>query len=238
MKLPLGRWVKNVAAVGRTLNVLLAATLVFVMLHDFLLADAAELFAGGGKLWELAYKLSLALIGSYLFYFVVVHLKKQEDKENLRPYLRTRTDRIVGRARALMAELNKASGRDTTGATPYLDEITPANVQEVCSAVKFHDPAPLFLSGANRKATWVEYLDHHRTETMDFIASIYVASPFLDTELLKLLVEVEHSSYFFQVQMMSRLNLRDDPLSPLAKPMHECFVRVRALKEYADRELA
>lgn len=238
LKPPLRRWVRNVTAVGGTLNALFAAALVFVVLHDFVLAGAAELFPGGARLWELAYRLSLALIGSYLFYFVVVHLKKQEDKENLRPYLRSRTDRIVGRARSLMTELHRASGRDTTGATPYLNEITLDDVQEVCSGVKFHDTAPLFLGDANRNATWIEYLDYHRAETMDFIASIYVASPFLDTEFLKLLVEVEHSFYFLHLKMISGVSLRDGQLSPLAKPMHEFFGCVRVLKEYADRELA
>lgn len=108
----------------------------------------------------------------------------------------------------------------------------------MCSAVKYHDTAPLFLAGVNRNATWMEYLDHHRTETMDFVESVYVASPFLDTELLKLLVEIEHSFYFFNVKLMVGINLRDGELSPLAKPMHEFFAHVRALKEYADRELA
>lgn len=115
------RWGNNVATMGSILNALLAVALIFVVLHDFLLADAEGLFLGGAKLWELAYRLSLALVGSYLFYFVVVHLKKQEDKENLRPYLRSRTDKIVGRARSLMTDLNRASGHDTTGATPYLN---------------------------------------------------------------------------------------------------------------------
>ncbi len=61
--------------------------LLVIVSHDVLFAGVPELFSWSGELWNLIYQFCLAFAASYIFYLVVVHLKRQRDRENLRPFL-------------------------------------------------------------------------------------------------------------------------------------------------------
>lgn len=132
--------VKYIASVSLTLNVLLVVSFIVVVLHDFVFTGRPELFEGGAQVWDLVYRLSLALIGSYIFYFVVVHLKRQQDKENLRPFLQRQTNFAIGDAKLLAHTLKEESGYDFAGDYPSL-----ADTQIMCAKIRLNDEAPLVV---------------------------------------------------------------------------------------------
>jgi hypothetical protein len=71
-------------------------------------------------LWEWVYRLCFAFLASYIFYVVVVHVRRQRDKENIRPFLSAKTRRICEQAKQLIGGLRGGS------AMKYDPDITQA----------------------------------------------------------------------------------------------------------------
>lgn len=225
-------WVKYIASTSLVLNVLLVISIIIVILHDFVFVNLRELFEGGVELWNLAYKLSLALIGSYIFYFVVVHSKRQQDRENLLPFLQRQTNLITADARSLIYALKEQSGCEFAGDYPNLDD-----TKTMCAKISRHDVAPLLIDIAGTKANWIQYLQHSRSRTEKALPRIYDTVFFLDSDYLKLLTNVENCRYFTALDHIVGMPLTNGSLSFLAESLHDYFQHARGLEEYANKKL-
>src|SRR5215216_1499412 len=75
----------------------------------------------GSEVWEGLYELSLALISAYVFYFIVTHWKRQQDKGNLLPFLSSKTKAIIEDAEAVAGQLAQTSGYNFEAHLPSKD---------------------------------------------------------------------------------------------------------------------
>jgi hypothetical protein len=108
-------WRKYVASVGWPLNIVCIASLTVVLLHDFVFADSPELFQNAEKAWNLLYQLALALLASYVFFYVNVHLPKQQDRENVHQFLNSKTFSLIQDALHQIRSLHNTSSHDCKG---------------------------------------------------------------------------------------------------------------------------
>src|SRR5215212_9072204 len=88
-------WSSYLSAVGWPLNTACLISVVVIALHEFFFAGSPELFSGAAKLWDLVYNLGLAIVASYVFFYVNVHLPKLRDRKNLRPFMASKTKQVV-----------------------------------------------------------------------------------------------------------------------------------------------
>jgi len=96
------RWIQYFTSVRTEINFILGACLTTVIAIDFIFSNVPEVFQGGAKLGAIVDRLCLSYISSYIFFFLVVHIKSQKDKENLYPYIAQKTDRIIGDAKIMI----------------------------------------------------------------------------------------------------------------------------------------
>lgn len=71
------KFIKNILAVNPYLNLALIIAIVSVVLMEAYLFDIPEIVPWGEELGNIYYKLCLSLMASYIFYFIVIHLKYQ-----------------------------------------------------------------------------------------------------------------------------------------------------------------
>lgn len=69
-------WRKYIASVGWPLNLACFVAIIVIVLHDFVFVGWPELFPRGSQMWRLAYQLGLALVASYVFFYINVHLRR------------------------------------------------------------------------------------------------------------------------------------------------------------------
>jgi len=225
-------WRKYVAEVGWPLNAVCVASVLVVCLHDFVFAGSPELFQNAAKLWDLVYQLSLALLASYVFFYVNVHLPRQRDRENIQNFLNDKTFRIVRDAWTIVEELQRhARVNDHGDAYKSLSDL-----KTMCSRVSPHDEAPLFLGNLGRHANWIEYLVYFRNETKENAESIYSKITFLDSDYLKLIIDIDDCDYFSVLRAIGSAPMRNNDISFLANQMYDYLEKVWRLRDYAQRE--
>lgn len=131
---------KLIKSVRKDLGLIFIIALLTICVIDFLLIDIPELFNGGYKLGQIIYKLCLSYISAFIFYFLVVHIKQQKDKENLYSYVAKKVYMVIGSAWGLIAEISKAS--NITLAEKYP---TKVELDIICKAINPNANAPLLL---------------------------------------------------------------------------------------------
>lgn len=228
---------KYILSVNLVLNVLLVVAIVIIILHDFLFAEGTELFAGGAELWALVYRVSLALVGSYIFYYVVVHLKTLRDKSNLLPFLTSKTTKVIGNAETIAGHLRYESGHDFAGNYPSL-----ADTEAMLKAVKPFSTIAWFQTPEGTPGTQLQYLKLLMNETRESISHIYPLMPFLPSEYVRLLNEIDDSGYFHLLDEVTGAVATDIDLSKdlsfLAPSLQRYFESAKKMGEYKNAGLA
>jgi hypothetical protein len=198
-----------------------------IFAHDRLFAGKPELFNGGAILWDWLYRLCFAFVASFIFYVVVIHVRRQRDKEDVRPFIRAKTGRICEQAKKLIGGLR---GKNVM---KYDRHYYPSyeETKTLCKHIRAHDPSPRLVKG--RRVPWHEFMTHLMDSTKQEIASIYAVSHLLDTDYLKLLMDIEECGHFAFLEM-SGYALEPDLSFFAAGQIYDYIEKVRALEQYSE----
>lgn len=148
------------------------------------------------------------------------------------------TKEVAGRAPGIISIL-------ITGAKKTYDPktITEQELCEVCNALTLHGTAPVsMLNSQNQlvQGTWLHLLYEWRRLSRDSMQKVLVFGAALDPRHVALLVAIEHSSYFAQIDLMNSIGTgaQNTTLSFLAPCMWKYVLAARCLDDYADTVLA
>jgi hypothetical protein len=222
-------WSKYIASINPVLNGFFVISVVILVLRyiNAAFVHKTEQFPGGSEVWDLLYELSLALISAYVFFFIVTHWKRQQDKGNLLPFLDSKTNAIIKAAEDVAGQLAQSSGHKFETHLPSKEDTVA-----MCEKVKAGDEVTWFPEYGMRIQTHLQYLVFHMQRTKQDIASIYTRMPYLDSEYVNLLAHIDDSRYFSTLEQLKGAKLGNSPLSFLASELQEYFEHVQALSDY------
>ena len=84
---------------------------------------------------------------------------------------------------------------------------------------------------------WPEYMYHYSLDTKEYIRQIYQFAPYLDTELIVILGEIEESQYFSALSNMYSETQLEYELGYISPFFYDYLQKVGKLKEYYDDNL-
>jgi hypothetical protein len=127
----------------RWLWTLLAITLVYSVFQHVILAGVPERFPRGAQLGDLFYDLTIAYIGAFGFYMLIVRLPQLRDRRNVYMYVEVLLWQLFEQARGLIMELDRMWRVDdhrerTAEETAMVMGKRPAtldSIRDVCSRI-------------------------------------------------------------------------------------------------------
>jgi hypothetical protein len=221
-----------ISTANRRLAALFFVILLVLIAHHIRSAGLDEPSKWPSELWGLFYELCLALAASYIFYFVVVHVPRQHDKEIFRPSLEQHTDNLIEDAKEISERLMKATEHNFEGDFP------PTLKDTVCMCNKVE---PLIVVPGLFIVRWHEFLAFRSRRTKDSIArihQIYAMTPLSDPKHLQRVIDLDTCLYFSRLDVFIENRKDHSDLGILANELHEYFNKAKRLKEYADSNLS
>ena len=100
--------------VKKELKVLFFFSIVLYFIIELWLRNYPELFHGAGKVGDFFSRLSLSYISAFIFYFLVVHIKSQKDKENINEFVGHEVYQIITCGHLLIQPLQQKFNKDHT----------------------------------------------------------------------------------------------------------------------------
>lgn len=205
-------------------------SVVSILAIDFCLKDIEEIVSWGSEFGEIYYRLCLSIIASYIFYFIVIHLKSMRDKENINTFVSSKVCQIVGDYNKQLSEIKKVSNLKDDKTTYELEDW-----KDLLIKISPKAQAPLILG--TRYATWMQYFSYYNKRTQSHIQKIFVNMPFLDSELVKILAHIDDCSHFSVIDLLSSVSFNNDNMEGFASTFLEYAELCRQLDEYYKKKL-
>lgn len=197
---------------------------------EFIFNNYAEIFTNADKVGQLISKLSISYISAFIFYFVVVHIKSENDKENINEYLGYKVYSIITSAHLIIQPMLQKF--DNKARFEYLDNEKLSNL--LTSINRADKEAPLRFKDENENANWMEWLAYLKESTEKSLSEIYVRYTHMDSKLIKILTRIENSLYISQFDLL--LNFEYDKTFTLYDLQIRTYLKhIKDLEDYADK---
>lgn len=226
------KFIKNILAVNPYLNLVLIIAIGSVVTMEAYLFDIPELVPWGKEFGIIYYKLCLSLMASYIFYFIVIHLKSQSDKENINAFVATKSYGVVGDYKSQIRELKKE-----INSTIEDDYLSKEQIEDIFKAINPKNNAPLLLGQFGNYANWIQYMSYHKDRTQKLIQKIFIKMPFLDSKLVRLLAEIDDCNHFGVIESTLNLKFGNNDMSAWASSFYEYSIKCKELEQYNEKNL-
>lgn len=223
VKLFFARGAKRVLRVPTPVNLLLVASLMVWALITFYLVKLPEAFVGAYDLGQLILQLCIAYFASYIFYFLVVHLPREQEREILGPYIRQSSMVATTGGRVITREALRSGQFDPD------DEFSEENLRASLAGIQLRHQAP---DAYRHLGDWFRFCEYWRLHTEREIAFLLSIGDRLSAEHLSLIRDLQQSGWFIVYRMASRSQNLDSVVGVLAGHRQDCI----ALKEFVESE--
>ena len=223
----------NIRSVKGSVNALLIVAIILIVFIDFIADSWRPFLPKAHEIGQIITEFSIAYIVSYIFYFLVVHLKEIEDKRNIYEFCAPKTLRIFYNAKSITALLSDKTGIKIKGEYPTKDEL-----DEILRKINPNDNYQLTNQVGYPKINFIVYLNIRRKDTLRAIDQILSKITFLESEHVKLLTRVANCDLFGSLEIYALAEkFSDDLPSLLSSSIYNYFQDVINLKAYYDIHL-
>ena len=222
---------KLLLTVPLPVNIGLIISTFYIVVVRFVINDFSEPFIGAYKVGWIGYDLFLAYVASYIFYFLVVHLKSFNDKQNINEFVADHTKRLVFEGQSVFTDLSKASGLSNLTFPPSPDE-----VKQICQKIDPHGQAPM-ITNDFQKVNWIYYLYNRKLVSDNLSRKILGRMPYLESELINIVSLIDDNSFFSMVEHLNRQAFQNKNFQFLDKSLFNYFALVYKLENYFDKNL-
>jgi hypothetical protein len=199
----------------------LIALLVKVIFLNPIPASTPQIY----DLGLVADSLLTSIVGSYIFYLLVVHLKETEDKKMLAPYLKSKANSLVGKCEMLLKRIGQRSERSLELSNLKLEDLSYA-----LSKFNLLSDAPHMVGAF--QSNWSLFFDYHEDYSKNDISDLLGKMIFLDPEFIKLVLALEDSAHM-KIGATLRNAFADSPnLSAYAPTLFQYCQQCFLLKKY------
>lgn len=175
------------------------------------------------EIGNLLYSLAIGYITSYVFYYLVVFRKAQNDKKNISEFLIKYLSYLVIEAYRDFRSLKNNSNLTSLNFPPNKEDLT-------LIFSKLDKTFSFCHNGNNEKYNWYDYYKYLTVATsIKYLEEIWKVLPYLDTELIQILNSIKESKLFIENYGISN---RIRPKNPSHINIHEDIDFHESLEEY------
>jgi len=218
--------------VRKDLLTLLAIAFSTYFIIEFWLNNYSEIFKGASKIGQLFSNLSISYISAFIFYFIVVHIKNEKDKENINEYIGIKVRDILNTSHLFIQPFLQIDNRKAS-----FKDLDIKKLRSLLDSInRYSKDAPYTLNGEN--ATWLQWWEYLKTSTFTSFSEIFIRYNHVDTELIKILTRMENSTFFTQWNMLyGGMGGFDKSFGLYCEQVKMYLEHVNDLQNYADKNL-
>lgn len=216
--------------VRKDLLILLGLALITYVAIEFWLVDYQELFKGANKWGQFASKLSISYISAFIFYFIVVHIKSEKDKENINEYVGIRVQDILTSGELFIQPFMQVKDKKARYEDLKMNELRGL----LTSINRYAKDSP--LSDGQNTQSWIDWWEYLKDGINESIKEVFNRYNHIDTELIKILTRMENSVFFTQWELLS---FPHDKTFGIYTEQTRMFLKhLNDLKKYSEKNLS
>ncbi len=171
-------------------------------------------------------------IASFVFYFLVIHLQQENDKDKLYPYIIKNAEHIIGCSLGLIHDICRGSNIDIKSKYP-----TDEDLDSICKSINFNARSPFLVNQFALNLTWLENFEYYKSRSDHAINNIMQLNKFLDADFIIYLIKIDNCQLFKGINNYKRCNINNQNITFVKDDLIEYFKIIRILENYIDIEL-
>lgn len=177
----------RLATIRSELKLLFIISVASILVIDLWLINIPEKFPGGAALGGIYYKICLAYITSFLFYFINVHLQSERLKVKSYKYINNKSAKIHRLCQTVIDSLRASSGIPSNISFP-------SKANEISIICNYVDPRNPFTIGGWYGRTfphWQGAAEFIAFETKGLISDLLFVRDSLDSDIVEILMDID-----------------------------------------------
>jgi len=172
----------------------------------------------------------MSYISVFIFYFIVVHIKNEKDRENINEYLGLKVSDILTSAHLFIQPILQIENKKAS-----FDSLDVRHLHKLLSTIDRSGKVSHY-SINGEEATWMDWWEYLKDSTFKSLKEIYIRYYHVDSELIKLLTRIENSLFFSQWDLLY-YNQHDLTFGLYSTQIKMYLIHIEALQEYHDKNL-
>lgn len=185
---------KYLLSVRKDLMSIFLCSVFVILLMDFWLINIPEIFSGAHKIGQLIYRICLSYVSAFIFYFFVVHIKQQKEKEILNIYISEKVSTIIHHAKGIVTSMSTS-----TNIILKEDYPTKAEMDKMCRIINPQAVVSNFHIAIKKQRNWFELFNYHVLSSKEVIKEIFIRIHYFDSELFLKLSNIEDTIFFYSM---------------------------------------
>ncbi|RPH26710.1 MAG: hypothetical protein EHM93_19460 [Bacteroidales bacterium] len=226
------RTIKYLTTLRKELIILLIISILLIILVEF--TDfRLPIFVNNAAKWNLlGYNLSIAYLASFIFYFIVVHIPNEKEKEKIIPYFKVKTNCMINSAKALLKVLKEETKTDFINTYPTRKEL-----ENLLEKVNPHQKAPMLISLPDKYANWAYYFAENSIRIKIYCEEILSKIKFIDSEFFNKIIVIDEHMYLKEtVRIHKAMPIGNDESTYLLTFFHQFIQAIEELEKFTEKE--
>lgn len=201
------------------LSIVCISLLIWINFIDF---KFIALFRGtASKIEYFIETISLSYLASYIFFILNIYLVERKERKNILPYISRYVLLIIVNNYSIIECLKNE--RKTFGSIPTLEEF-----KFLLRNINLEEKIPFYYKNEN----FIFLLKNRKESTLETINKIFLSGKYIDAKLYRLLLEINNSLYFNDLQNLEKIKLEE-----YSRVFYNFFLLINELKIYYDNNL-
>ena len=223
-------FIRRVTSVRKELVFLLFLAIFTYFLIELFLNNYPEIFKGASKIGVFFSRISISYISAFIFYFLVVHLGKERDKDNINEIIEQRVADIITSGHSLILPMIRIENPKAS-----YESFDMSGLGTLLSKVKKSDVCEGYTMGG-KPITHVQHFEWVKRDSMKALNEIFDRYNHLDSELIKLLSRLK-SSFLFEQWNFLYAHTFDETFFSMELPIHTYQIHLNDLEKYYNKHL-
>jgi len=207
---------------------LLSVGLLFVKLNW--LNAIPELFVGGYALGLIAEAVLASFVASFIFYFVVIHVKDHQDKERIAPHVKRWASRIVFNCNLQINSIAHESGCELKFSNPDSENLALA-LEKINP--KLEPPARLLTP--KLKENWLEMMASCAEDTEMAAQNILRQALYINSNLVSIIIDITETMHHRTIKVDAKIPLFNSTLRGHTDYFYAYWIKCRELDKHIEK---
>lgn len=223
-------YIRRIFSVRNDLLILLILSFCTYFLIELVLNDIPEIFKGASKIGVFFSRISLSYISAFIFYFLVVHLGRERDKDNINEIIEQRVSNVIVSGHSFVLPMIRKDNPKT-----MYEDFDMRQLGTLLSTVKKEDVCEGYSYG-EKPITHLQHFEWVKQDTLKAIDAIFERYQHLDTELIKILSRLK-SSFLFEQWNFLYDHTHDETFFSMELQIHTYLIHISDLEKYYNKHL-
>lgn len=237
---------QNFIFLRKELKILLLISSLIILFIEFIGFSYDEIFPKANIIANIILKVSYSYISALIFYFLVVHYKRQDEKRKFYSILKSKINIFIQAHDRIFEGISILNGNVEIDLTnqdeikTYLKNVDPRADFTVIGYLKNYDPTANYdvkkFEGFEY-VSWREHLFIVAKDTRRDVEKIFLQSSLIEVELINLLDNLNENMLFNQIRFFNDITIGNTTFEAFYTYFFEYTCVIKKLKDYITKEL-